>query len=292
MKVTIFGGSGFVGSHVADALSEAGHDVTIFDLAPSSWLQANQNMVVGDILDPNAVSEAIRGADYVYNMAGIADIDEACMRPVATVSANILGNAHVLEACVQHKVQRFIYASTVYVYSQKGGFYRCSKQASEAYIEEYHRRMGLNFTILRYGTLYGPRSDSRNSIYRYLHQALTEGKLEVSGTGRERRDYIHVRDAARLSVEILDPQYANMHVTLTGHQSLYFQDILNMINEIMGNRLEIFCKGIPNDAHYAMTPYSYLPKTGLKLSSNLFTDLGQGLIEILEEIDAQRSAGE
>ena len=289
MKTIVFGGAGFVGSHLADALSEAGHEVTIFDLRKSSYQKSSQENVIGDIQDQEQVFSVIEQSDVVYNLAGIADLDDAGTRPIETVRRNILGNAIILDACTRAKIKRYIYASTIYVYSEKGGFYRCSKQACETYIEEFHRKFGLNFTILRYGTLYGPRANERNSIYRYLKQALRERKIVVSATGDERREYIHVRDAAQMSVEILDPRYANMHLTLTGHQSIYFKDLLNIVREILGNKLEIVChEGMEaNGNHYEMTPYTYSPKAGHKLASNVYTDLGQGLIEVLTEIDQE-----
>ena len=247
-------------------------------------------MCIGDLLDSEFVAACLKGKDYVYQLAGIADLDDARTMPVDTVRQNILGTTCLLDECVKAGIKRFVYASTIYVFSEKGGFYRCSKQACEAYIEEFHRKYGLEFTILRYGTLYGPRSNRKNSIYRYLWQALKDGRITVSGDGSARREYIHTRDAAKLSLEVLAPEYANMHVTLTGHQSIYFMDILNMIKEIMGGKVEIVTEENKNGDHYIMTPYSYTPKVGYKLTSNLFTDIGQGLLEIMEEIDAQLAA--
>ena len=84
MKITVFGGSGFLGSHICDKLSEAGHEVTIVDLNPSPWLKDNQKMVVGSILDEAVLDKAVEGADIVCNYAGIADIGEANSRPVDT----------------------------------------------------------------------------------------------------------------------------------------------------------------------------------------------------------------
>jgi len=159
LKSIIFGGSGFVGSHVADALADAGHQVVIFDLKPSPYLRPDQEMIEGDIANRDLVRKAVKGCDIVYNMAGIADLDDASTRSVDTIYRNIMCNAIILEACVDAEIKRFIYPSTVYVYSEKGGFYRCSKQAAETYVEEFHRQYGLDFTILRYGTLYGPRAD-------------------------------------------------------------------------------------------------------------------------------------
>lgn len=282
--VTVFGGSGFLGSHVADALSAKGYQVTIFDLNPSPYLLPEQKMVTGNILDTQAVLSAVDGADYVYNFAGIADLDDATTKPMETVQLNIMGNLNIMEAVVHAKGKRFVYASSIYVYSQKGGFYRCSKQASEIYVEEYQRRYNMDYTVLRYGTLYGSRADEKNSVYRYLKQALEKAEISCGGTGDEIREYINVRDAARLSVDILGDDFRNKHVILTGHHSMKFREMLLMIREILGGNIQINFNGKETRDHYNYTPYSFIPKIGQKLVSHLYVDIGQGLLECLHEM--------
>ena len=196
-KVAVVGGSGFLGSHVADQLSESGYEVLIFDKVVSSWLRPEQKIFVGDLLDEKALAEALAGCNTVYNFAAIADIDDALNKSIETVRVNVLGNSMVLEACRNAGVQRYVYASTVYVYSREGGFYRCSKQAAEHYVEEYQRTYGLDYTILRYGSLYGPRSDESNGLWRIVKHALDSGKLRYQGSPEAMREYIHVEDAAR-----------------------------------------------------------------------------------------------
>jgi UDP-glucose 4-epimerase len=288
-KAIVFGGSGFLGSHVADCLTATGYKVTIFDLHESPYLLSEQRMIIGNILDQKAVFDSVENQDVVYNFAGIADLDDATTRPIDTVQHNIMGNINIMEAAIKAKAEKFVYASSIYVYSQKGGFYRCSKQASEVYIEEYQRRFGLDYTILRYGTLYGPRADSRNSIYRYLKEAFDTGRLKCDGTGEEMREYINVRDAARLSVEILNNEYRNKHVIITGHHPMKFKDMLFMIREIMGKDISIEFSKEENQDHYNITPYSFSPKIGHKLVSHYYLDMGQGLLECLHEIHEKGS---
>ena len=81
-KVVVFGGSGFLGSHVADELTGRGYEVIIFDMVESSYLQKGQKMIVGNILDREQVKNAINGVDFVYHFAAIADIQEAKENPV------------------------------------------------------------------------------------------------------------------------------------------------------------------------------------------------------------------
>jgi UDP-glucose 4-epimerase len=155
MKIIVFGGAGFLGSHVADELTRRGHSVCIFDLLMSPYLQESQIMIQGDILDQEQVRSAIRGMDCVYHFAAIADIDDARNNPVDTAKFNILGTMYILDACREFSIKRFMYSSTVYVYSDHGSFYRSSKQSCELFIENYNREYGLDFTIMRYGSLYG-----------------------------------------------------------------------------------------------------------------------------------------
>lgn len=287
MKVVVFGGSGFLGSHVCDQLTAAGHQVVIFDSAASAWRGPEQTMVVGDILDAAAVDAALEGAAYVYNFAGIADIDEAMTKPVETVLANVLGNVRILEACRKNKVQRYLYASSAYVFSRQGGFYRCSKQAAENYIEEYQRTYGLDFTILRYGSLYGPRSDPRNGLYRIVRGALETGKIRYEGSPEAMREYVHVQDAARASVTALGDDFRNRHVILTGQEPMRVVDLLHMLGEILGKPDAVDFVESTHAGHYVRTPYSYRPSAGLRYLPPLHVHLAQGLLQLVEHIAAE-----
>lgn len=285
-SVIVFGGSGFLGSHVCDALTDQGYEVALFDQRKSAYLRPGQKMITGDIMDRSEVLKSVHNYDYVYNCAGFADLNDAGTKPFDTVQLNIIGNLNIMDAALKANVKRYVYASTIYVYSGKGGFYRCSKQASELYIEEYQRRFGLDFTILRYGTLYGPRADARNSVYRYLRSALLEHRIDCPGTGAEVRDYIHARDAARLSVTILSPQFRNKHIIISGHHPIKFSDMTNMVQEILGKRISVHFAREKSAAHYSYTPYSFIPKIGEKLTGQLYVDMGQGLLECLNDLHA------
>ena len=126
-----------------------------------------------------------------------------------------------------------MYASTVYVYSDSGSFYRCSKAACEHYIETYRKQYKLNYTILRYGTLYGNRADTKNSVYRFITHAMIEGKITYPGDGCEIREYINVLDAAQASVEILSEDFVNEHVIFTGHSPMKVSELFMIIREIL-----------------------------------------------------------
>lgn len=282
--VIVFGASGFLGSHVADALSAAGYKVRLFDRTPSPFLKQDQEMIIGDLMNLQQVIEAVKGADIVYNFAAIADIDEAHDKPVETAAINVLGNTHALEAAWLAGARRFVFASTVYVYSESGSFYRASKQASERFTETYHDRYGLEYNILRYGSLYGRRSDQRNGIYRMLHEAITHHSITYRGGGEAIREYIHVEDAARMSVQVLAPEYANRHLILTGQEKLRIRDIMTMISEMMPWPIKLNFDEANAVHHYEVTPYAFQPRIGRKLVTNDHVDLGQGLLDCIQEI--------
>ena len=108
---------------MADALTEKGFYVRLFDKKKSNWLQSSQEMFVGDLLNPDEVNSAVEGMDYVYNFAALADLNDGLLNPLKTINVNILGNANILEACRKFSIKRFIFASTVYINSREGGFY-------------------------------------------------------------------------------------------------------------------------------------------------------------------------
>ena len=284
LKVVVFGGSGFVGSHLADALADEGHEVLLFDLKRSPYLRPGQEMRIGDILDSGQVREALRGRDAVYNLAGIADLDDAKTKAAQTVAQNVLGTVNILDASLEAGVARYIHASSIYVYSNRGGFYRCSKQAAELYIEEYRSQYGLDYTILRFGTLFGIRADERNSVHRYLRQALSEKRIQCSVAGDEVREYVNVKDAARLCVSVLDEEHANRHLIITGPYPIRTREFLEMIREIVGGDVELEFDRNGQSGHYRTTPYTFEPKIGRKLVANEYMDMGGGLLECLREI--------
>ena len=290
--VLIFGGSGFLGSYVSDELIKRGYRIIIADIKRPRYLNNKLKFIKADILDAAKVKKIVTdNIQFVYNFAGLTDIDLSFTSPFETVNLNVLGNLNILEACRIKNIKRFIYASSAYAFSNKGSFYGVSKFASEKIIEEYATRYKLNYTIIRYGSLYGERAGEHNGIYRLLKQAIVNKNIKYKGTGEEVREYIHAKDAAKLSVDILgNKEFINEHVVLTGVERLKQKDLLIMISEILNDEIKIeFLKNKPK-GHYKVTPYSFNPKIAKKLVTNPYIDMGQGLVEcmrvIFEEIQS------
>jgi UDP-glucose 4-epimerase len=278
-RVVVFGGSGFLGSHVADILTGEGYQVVVFDIDPSVYLLNTQEMVVGSVLDRDKVRAVVEGAKYVYHFAAIADIKEAQENPVTAVEVNILSTTYILDACREFAVEKIVYGSTIYVYSDHGSFYRSTKQASELIIESYNKIYNIDYTILRYGSLYGPRANAFNSINKYIVQALRDNTIVREGNGEELREYIHILDAARASVEILAKNYSNSNIMITGSKSMRIKDLLAMIKEMLNDKVEIRYTTRLDEEHYNITPYTFKPRMAKKFQLSYYHDLGQGVLE-------------
>ncbi len=285
-EVLVIGGSGFVGSHTADSLTESGFKVTIFDKNISPWMNDKQNFIEGDMMNLLELKEAMKDKKYVFHFGGVADIDEADEDPIAAIEANVMGTTLSVSAASNMDVSRFIFGSTIYVYSPYGSIYRASKQASETIIEAYSKHSNLNYTFLRYGSLYGPRAQNWNGLKNRVSEIIKNKKLIYNGTGDEQREYIYVKDAADMSVECLSDEYINQAITLTGQQTIDSKSLIDMIFEIadIKKNVEFRKKDVKSNQHYVNTPYRYTPKTSKKIVPKNFKDFGQGLLEVIEEV--------
>jgi UDP-glucose 4-epimerase len=284
-KVVVFGGNGFIGSYVIEVLLERNYEVISADLNPSVYVD-DRYFQKCDILDAQRVDELVKGAHIVYNFAGFANLDDAIADPVKALELNVMGNLNILEACKKNNIKRFVYASSAYAMSDKGSFYGISKLTSEKLTEEYYKKFGLEFTIVRYGSVYGERDYHNNYIYNLLKTSVQTKEINHSGDGEEIREYIHAADVAKLAVDIIESDdFVNAHLILTGVERMQRKELFEMINEILGGTLKINLNDDGYHNHYKTTPYSFHPTRSKKLVANPYIDMGQGLLDCLKDIE-------
>jgi len=284
INVLVLGGSGFLGSHVADELSKRKYNVIIYDKVPSRWANKNQKIIIGDLSNYNKINKIIKKTQIVYNFAGISSLNHALKYPLETIKQNILANAEILELCIKNKVERFVYASSIYVYSEKGSFYKCSKQAAESYIQEYSNIMNLNYTILRFGSLYGPRSNYSNGLYKIIYDFFRFNKLSYFGTKKTLRKYIYIKDAAQVCVDILKNKYKNSIIEISGRKKISLFKVLKLLSKILNYKDKLFFENLDNPNHYEETPYTFKIKHGIKCYSKNNTEFSTAIQELAKEI--------
>jgi len=292
MKVVVFGGSGYIGRHTIPYLVQAGHEVTAVYATnkPSATLEQVQ-YIEGNVLDHERVRDIVEGAQVVYNFAALADIHACLDRPAEAIQINMLGAQHILEACVRSHITRYVQASSVYAHSKNGGIYSITKRFAEELVFFYHNNYHLDYTVLRYGTIYGPEEGQGNSLYRYITQALTTGRVEYPGSGNELREYIHIEDAARLSTVILEEEYKNKVMVISGLHPYTARDVLETVNEMMHGTIElIYGDGTPAQ-HYIRTPYQFFETTAKKMISTDYIDIQQGLMDCIVKISKKLKDG-
>ena len=292
-KVVIFGGSGFLGKHLVAQLLKENFEVWIYDLvAPKEKFDNKIRLVVGNILEKEKINKILHKAEIVFNLAGITDLEECLEKPFEAIKTNILGNTLILEACRKNKVKRFLYASSLYAQGNSGGIYSSTKKSCESIIQDYKKYYGLNYTILQYGTVYGYGAPNTNSIYRYLKQAYVKKRIKYPGDGTETREYIHVIDAAKLTIKSLDKEYENKTIIITGHHPIKVKDLFYMINDILGGiKIQYNTKVSKGkkDSHYRITPYSYQEEIPQKVTNNISMEMGRGMVEVLKEIGKEKN---
>lgn len=286
-KVLVFGGYGFLGYYLVKELLRRNYYVAIADLITSDDFTGKVEKLECNILNQPAVEKLFDEGQYdiVYNLAGFANLDKAIEEPLQTFNLNVIGNIHILEQCVKHKVNKFVYASSAYAMSDKGSFYGISKLASEKIIEEYNKKHNLPFIILRYGSVYSERNYSNNYIFNLVKEAYINKEIIHHGDGKEIREYIHAADAAKLSVDVIEKdEHINEHIILTGVERMQRSELFDMINEILHNSIKIKYENDGYNNHYKYTPYSFEPSMSKKLVANPHIDMGQGILKCIRAV--------
>ena len=281
-KAIVFGGSGFLGSHLCDVLSDDSFIVTIFDVKKSKYLREDQKFILGNINNYKQVEKAIKKNNYVFNFAGVSDIDEANQRPLKAINYNIIGTVNILEAIKKKSVKIFIFASSIYSRSKQGGFYSTTKRTCESLIEDYSSKYKIKFTILRFGSLYGTRANNFNAILGIIRDGINNGKIIRKTSGKEIRNYINVKDAAKICVKILKKKYANQYYNIMGKEKMTVRKIINLISKKTSTKKIIYQKSKLNNIHYKMNPFTYKVKEAKFLNIKNSIKLEQGIQEIID----------
>jgi len=227
MKILVTGGAGFIGSNVVDAYIEAGHQVAVLDnltTGKRSNLNPQAKFYEIDIRDKEKLSQAIVefSPEVINHHAAQIDVRKSVEDPVYNAQVNEIGMLNLLDVAVKTKVKKIIFSSTggaIYgEVEKKSGAdenhpqepispYAITKRSGEMYLHSYKENKGLNFTVLRYGNVYGPRQDPLGEagvIAIFCGKLLANEQPTIYGDGEQLRDYVYVGDVAAVNLLVLD----------------------------------------------------------------------------------------
>jgi UDP-glucose 4-epimerase len=237
MRVLVTGGAGFIGSHMADRLLERGHEVTVLDNESTGFrsnVPERARYVKGDVAEPRDVARAFEGGlDAVFHIAGQASTIRSFNDPTDDLRTNVGGTIGVLRACLEHRVGRFLYASSMTTYGHPKelpvreesplspvSYYGISKMAAERYVHATAARNDLDFefhaTSFRMFNVYGPRQSLTNPyqgvVAIFIANALRGEPIAIFGDGEQSRDFVYISDVVEAWVSCLTDKGANDQV--------------------------------------------------------------------------------
>jgi UDP-glucose 4-epimerase len=259
VRILVTGGAGFIGSHVVDGYLAHGAEVAVFDNLSTGrreFLDPRARLVVGDLTDPDAIERCVSEfrPEVVNHHAAQIDVRRSVQDPLHDARTNILGALALLQSCTRHGVRKFIYASTGgAIYGEGRALpateehpvnpespYGASKHAVEHYLHLWKLLHGLDYLVLRYPNVYGPRQSPHgeagvNAIFIGL---MLAGRVpHIFGGGDQLRDYLYVADvveANRLAVEHGSGEIVNLGTGV----GTSVNDIVRTLNRILGTSLE------------------------------------------------------
>lgn len=256
MRILVTGGAGFIASHVADAYITLGNEVAIVDDL-SRGSQANVNpaarFYLGDIRDEHFVKSVFENErpDVVNHHAAQMDVRRGVREPIFDASVNILGSLNILQSAVAFHTKRVIYVSTAgAAYGEPETLpvpedspinpitpYGISKHTVEHYLFTYRVLYGLEYVVLRYGNVYGPRQSSQGEagvFAIFFEQMLAGDQPVIYGDGSKVRDYVYIDDVARANVFALERGNGEIF-NIAGGVETTDQEVFDTVQELAGS---------------------------------------------------------
>jgi UDP-glucose 4-epimerase len=224
LSILVTGGAGFIGSNVVDGYIDAGHSVTVIDdlsTGNKNFINPKADFIKMDIGDKKVESLFKKKKfDVVNHYAAQIDVRKSVAEPSLDAKINIMGSLNILDNAVKHGCKKFIFISSGGVMygecsSPKDENSLCmpispygiSKLTIEHYVKFYSRTHGLNYTIFRYGNVYGPRQNPKGEagvVAIFSDRMIANEDVLIFGTGNQKRDYVYVRDIVMFNILALE----------------------------------------------------------------------------------------
>jgi UDP-glucose 4-epimerase len=291
MNITVFGGNGFIGSHVVDLLLKAQHTVTVFGRSHERFRSPLPGVryVLGDFDDEEKIAKALQHTEVVLHLITSTIPQTSNEEPVYDIQSNLINTVKLLNQCVASGVKKVVYLSsggtvygipTTYPVTESHETnpicsYGIVKLAVEKYLHLYHHLYNLNYVVLRASNPYGERQDPsgrQGVISVFLGRALRHLPVTLWGDGNVVRDYVYVKDLARACVLSAHPDIKNTILNIGSSQGTSLNEILDIIQDITGDNIQIERKApraldVPKlilDAHRASEQLNWVAETSLE----------------------------
>lgn len=257
-KILVTGGAGFIGSHVAKVLLDAGHKVTVIDNLSTGFqklVDPRANFVKLDLADQESLTPILADHDAVIHLAGFIEVGESVKDPVKFAQNNIINSVKLLEAMRQVNVTKIVFSSSACVYGVPAKLpiseddplgiqsnpYGVTKIAIENFCTVYHQIYGFDCLILRYFNPYGPgelHQPETHAIPNFIKAALAKKPIPLYWQGEQIRDFIYVEDLARAHTNVLG--LSGLHYFNVGTEiGVKVIDVLKTIFKIAGYEVPI-----------------------------------------------------
>jgi UDP-glucose 4-epimerase len=263
MKILITGGAGFIGSNVADVLLKKGHNVVIVDnLSSGKKENVNKKAIFykADIYNKKTVQNIFNKEkpNIVIHNAAQIDVRKSVADPFFDAEVNILGSINILNSCVKNKVKKIIFASSGgTIYGECGGKapdeetkpnplspYGIAKNSVENYIRFYSSVYKLEYTILRYGNVYGPRQDPHGEagvVAIFTSKILNNENITIFGNGKQMRDYVYVADVANANVKSIT-KGKNQIINISTAKAVSVNELVQIMSNVSGYNKKVIYK--------------------------------------------------
>jgi UDP-glucose 4-epimerase len=281
MRIIVTGGAGFIGSHIAEALLEQNHEVLVLDdLATGRRENVSDaaEFIQADIRDANTVEKIFDEfrPDAVSHQAAQTSVAVSTREPIRDAEINIVGSLNIIAQCIRRGVERLVFASTggaIYGEVPEGqraaidwqpkplSPYACSKFAIENYIRCFHREVGLNYTILRYANVYGPRQDPHGEagvVAIFVNRLLSDQSIQINARKQRGdsgciRDYVYVGDVVRSNLLALSGEVTVPILNVCTGTPTSTMQLATIIERELGVNAEIgFADRRPGDIEYSV----------------------------------------
>ena len=237
-KILITGGTGFIGSHLVEALHRKGHTVSTFDHTPRQH-QAPTTVFQGDIRDEEAVNRAIAGQDIVYHLAGILGTHELMEGIKEAVEINVVGTLNVLNAVQKHG-SRMVLASKPNIWLNT---YSITKETEEQFCLMYHHEFGTPIAIVKWFNAYGPRQKTsrvQKAVPTFIMRALRNEPIPIFGNGQQTADFVYISDLVDATIRVAEePRCFGRIVEIGTGKETAVTELANSIISLTGSRSQL-----------------------------------------------------